>query len=884
MFRSFPLLPDHRHDVSLCLIALFLLPFMRQAPEVLAPLSARDAHVGSRRCFLLPGLSGEGEKRVPLAPTGSGSWVVGEFPGPVQRSDTASAQTRGETPARLRVTVTDENGVAVSSARLTLTHVATRAVVRGESDYSGRGEFTDLPPGPYRLRVEKEGFYVLTLDDVRPEQTPQMEIMLTHIQELVEQMDVVYSPPAIDPTKTTAGQTLSSREILTVPYPVTRDLRSALPLVPGIVQDEIGHLHLSGAAGYQTLYQLDGFTVADPLTGQLDLRLSVDAVRSVEVQSGRSAAEYGRGSGGVVSLLTGMGDDRYRFSATDFIPSFQNRKGLHINNWTPRATLSGPLRKRKAWFYGAMDGEYDLAIVRELPSGADRASRGRMSNLLKGQVNLSAGHILTASLLLNRARSPRAGLSPLTPAEATVSQHTAVSLLALRDQLSFKGGWLLDLGFAATGFHVTEAPQGVHPYILRPTGASGNFFKQSENRARRFQGIIHLFLPPVSWRGRHELKAGADIERITSEQLIRRRPILIFRQDGTLARQVMFENRPLLTRDNVLASVYLQDRWSVRDRLLVELGGRWDGNQILRQGLFSPRMAVSYLLTREGQTKITAGVGLFSDVPPLVWLTRPQEGRRRDLFFAEDGRTLRTKPGETAFAVTEQELKVPRVWQWSFGLERELPGSILLQVELLRTRGRSGWAFVREGDELSPLFVLRSVRRDRYDAVQVSFRRAFARGATIFAAYTRSSARSTAVLDYNLDVLLFSPQRGGRLPWDTPNRFVSWGWMPLGKGFDLACSLEWRDGFPFSIVNQDHQLVGVPNAHRFPAYFSLNLHIERRFHLFGFQWALRAGFNNLTGRDNPTVVNNNRDAPDFLTFGGRQGRTFTGRIRFLGRK
>ena len=52
----------------------------------------------------------------------------------------------------------------------------------------------------------------------------------------------------------------------------------------------------------------------------------------------------------------------------------------------------------------------------------------------------------------------------------------------------------------------------------------------------------------------------------------------------------------------------------------------------------------------------------------------------------------------------------------------------------------------------------------------------------------------------------------------------------------------------------------------------------------GLRWALRAGFNNVTGRDNPTGVNNNIDSPEFLTFGGAQGRAFTGRIRFLGRK
>jgi len=35
----------------------------------------------------------------------------------------------------------------------------------------------------------------------------------------------------------------------------------------------------------------------------------------------------------------------------------------------------------------------------------------------------------------------------------------------------------------------------------------------------------------------------------------------------------------------------------------------------------------------------------------------------------------------------------------------------------------------------------------------------------------------------------------------------------------------------------------------------LNLQLEKRFHLFGYYWALRGGFDDLTGASNPVVVN-----------------------------
>ncbi len=96
--------------------------------------------------------------------------------------------------------------------------------------------------------------------------------------------------------------------------------------------------------------------------------------------------------------------------------------------------------------------------------------------------------------------------------------------------------------------------------------------------------------------------------------------------------------------------------------------------------------------------------------------------------------------------------------------------------------------------------------------------------------------------------------------------------------------MEARNGFPFSVVNDQQQLVEPPGSRRFPNYFTLNVHLEKRFSLFGFNWAIRGGFDNITDHENPGVVDNDINSPKFLTFGGFLRRAFTGRIRFLGRK
>jgi hypothetical protein len=161
----------------------------------------------------------------------------------------------------------------------------------------------------------------------------------------------------------------------------------------------------------------------------------------------------------------------------------------------------------------------------------------------------------------------------------------------------------------------------------------------------------------------------------------------------------------------------------------------------------------------------------------------------------------------------------------------------------------------------------------------------------LMGSYTRSSARSNQVLDFNVDSPILSPQQPGPYPWDTPNRFLSWGYFPLFKlpivhQLEVAYSAEARTGFPYNLLTDQQQLIGPPGAQRFPEYFSLNLQLEKRFHLFGYYLALRGGFDNITGRCNPFVVDNVIDptAHPQPTFAACEGRAFTSRIRLLGRK
>jgi hypothetical protein len=824
----------------------------------------------------------------------------------------AQIQASPRASSVISIAVTDENGVAVRSARV-FVFAPNAPGGRCETDFAGRCQLSIIPAASYRLRVEKEGFYAVEQSSVQIGPSSGIDVVLHHQQEAREVVDVVESPPAIDPAQIASQQTLSGLDIINIPYPATHDYRNVLNFIPGVVQDVAGQPHVAGAQTYQTVTLLDGFNVTQPANGQLLVRVSTDAFRSIQVEPSREAAEFGKGSGGLLRLNTGIGDDHFRFTGTDFIPSIQNKHGYRFDQFLPRLTFSGPIRKGKVWFYNAFDGEYDQFIITELPRGADDDPELRFGNLSKLQTNITSRNILTTSFLVNHLDNEYAFLSPQSPQKTNPDDTESAYVGSLKDQHYFAGGQLLETGFAVDQYNLKLTPYGTLPYFVNTVTSFGSYYLREETHARRTQGLANLFLPPLHWHGRHDLKLGTDLYRISYDARFQRQSISFF--SGTqvpsrgntcltalssnfpCSRYSSFGPAPLHYQYNTEASMYLEDRWLITDRLLVEPGIRYDWDAIVRQSLFSPRLAGTYVLDNSGNTKLSTGIGLIYDATPIFLIARPFAGTRTDCFYGATGATPNPNCNPsvpaayvtTTFSANTTALAAPRSLNWSLGLEKKLPRAIYLKAEFLQKRGSRGFVYNTLNGATGGDFILENTRDDRYDAFELTLRHNFRESYMVMGSYTRSRAHSNQALDFNVDNPLLSAQQPGPYPWDTPNRFLSWGYVPFFKlpiihETEIAYSMEARTGFPFSYTNNLAQIVGPVGSHRFPAYFALNMQLEKRFHLFGYYWALRGGFDNITGHQNPTFVNSDINSPQFLTFGGSEGRAFTSRIRLLGRK
>src|SRR5262249_25518119 len=156
-----------------------------------------------------------------------------------------------------------------------------------------------------------------------------------------------------------------------------------------------------------------------------------------------------------------------------------------------------------------------------------------------------------------------------------------------------------------------------------------SYFENVTSHSQRVEGNAALYLPPWHWAGLHNLKAGIDLDRIGFDETVSRMPVNYLREDGTLLRPSVFPPTAPFTRHNVDIGSYVQDRWTLRPGLLLEPGLRFDWDEIIRQPLFSPRLAAVYAPpSADGKTKLSAGVGLYYEHTQLEYLTRALAGLR----------------------------------------------------------------------------------------------------------------------------------------------------------------------------------------------------------------------------------------------------------------
>jgi hypothetical protein len=326
------------------------------------------------------------------------------------------AQTLGTITGEVR----DSTGAVVPGATVTVVNKDTNATRTTTSNAVGLFDFPALPPGPYTVKSELEGFKTTSRDvELQVQQTARVNFAL-ELGTISEQATVTGVSPLVETANATIGTVIENRRIVELPLN-GRNYLQLVALSPNVSAEFAGagqsgdrqggtranqQLSISGQRREFNYYTLDGVDNTDVNFNTYIFLPSVDALEEFKVQTGVYSAEFGR-EASQVNVVTKSGTNNlrgtvfefHRDDALDARPYAFTPAQLTVPKapfkWDQYGyTAGGPVLKNHLFFMSNFEGYRDRKQFQtpfNVPSAAMRG--GDFSELLAnlGAINPQTG-------------------------------------------------------------------------------------------------------------------------------------------------------------------------------------------------------------------------------------------------------------------------------------------------------------------------------------------------------------------------------------------------------------------------------------------------------------------------------------------------------------
>ena len=279
--------------------------------------------------------------------------------------------------ARIVGTVKDPQENVVIGAHVTVINVATGVQTPAVTDAQGSYQALELPIGTYKVKVESKGFstaetvaYTLEINQVQ-----RIDITLK-VGAKSETVEVTGDASQVEVVNPTLGASITSRPIVDLPLNGRNVLDLAL-LEPGVTphnndDTSAGTYNIAGSRSDSVTFVLDGGVDNNLLSNGVVYTPNPDAVQEFRILTSNYTAEYGRNSGGIVSLVTKSGSNSVHGSVFEFNrnDAFSANSYFNNKNDLPRDTLKrnqygfavgGPIKKDKLFWFTSYQGQKQTA-------------------------------------------------------------------------------------------------------------------------------------------------------------------------------------------------------------------------------------------------------------------------------------------------------------------------------------------------------------------------------------------------------------------------------------------------------------------------------------------------------------------------------------------
>lgn len=287
------------------------------------------------------------------------------------------AQVSGSS-AQLNGTVRDASGGIVAKASLVVRETDTNRTFTAITTETGFFVLPNLAAGRYEVTATATGFakttrtgIVLSVGQVA---TIDIELKVAAVGESIEV--TTEEMPPVEPTRTEISQVIDSGQIASLPISGRLFTDFAL-LTPGvatgrtslqstITEAEVTRISFGGMRDLSNLVTVDGADTINTASGSQRGTPSQEAVSEFRVVNNGFSAEQGRAMGGIVNIITKSGtNDLHGSVYAYFENSALNARSMLQPAPLPNtlrqgqygATLGGPIRKNKTFFFSNFEGQ-----------------------------------------------------------------------------------------------------------------------------------------------------------------------------------------------------------------------------------------------------------------------------------------------------------------------------------------------------------------------------------------------------------------------------------------------------------------------------------------------------------------------------------------------
>jgi len=230
--------------------------------------------------------------------------------------------------ATLSGTVIDPQGLAVRSARVTVTSATTGAERTIVVDEDGRYVFIGLPPGQYKISVDAGANFALYQDfavvlTVGQAATLDPQLLLRGRQQTVT---VTSETALLETQKTDVSSTIDSLQITNLPINgrnyinfTLLNSQAARDETPSIGAAPTSGLNFGGQRARSNEVSVDGADAVDNSVNGVRSTVSQEAVQEFKVIISNYMPEYGRAMGGVVNIVTKSGGNEVHGNVFGFL-------------------------------------------------------------------------------------------------------------------------------------------------------------------------------------------------------------------------------------------------------------------------------------------------------------------------------------------------------------------------------------------------------------------------------------------------------------------------------------------------------------------------------------------------------------------------------------